>query len=125
MVADNAVSLTQAAYSDGAWVRAIYNADEIIGLMMLHVGSDYEDGIDCPGVFLWRMMIAGPHQGKGYGTLAMNRLIAQLRSTGVRELYTSCGTGPGSPAGFYKRFGFVPTGDRYGDQPEYALKLDY
>jgi diamine N-acetyltransferase len=123
MVADNAVSLAQAAYSGGAWVRAIYSGDELAGLIMLHHGSDYEDGIDCPGVFLWRMMIAGPHQGKGYGTLAMQRLIAQLRSTGVRELYTSCGTGPASPIPFYERFGFVPTGDRYGDQPEYVLDL--
>jgi len=124
MVSDNAVSLAQAAFSDAAWVRAIYSGDDLVGFIMLHFGSDYEDGIDCPGVFLWRMMIAGPHQGKGLGRLAMDRLLAQLRSQGYRELYTSCGTGPASPAGFYERFGFVPTGDSYGDQPEYVLRLD-
>ncbi|HBK59376.1 MAG TPA: hypothetical protein DDZ84_01105 [Firmicutes bacterium] len=72
MVADNAVSLAQAAYSDGAWVRAIYH----------------------------------------------------LRSMGVRELYTCCETGPAGPEGFYRRLGFEPTGDCYGDQPEYVLRLN-
>ena len=49
-VADNAVSIAEAHVSEQAWFRAIY-----------------VDGIDCPGVFLRRLMIAGPHQGKGYG----------------------------------------------------------
>ena len=25
-----------------------------------HTGSGYEDGINCPGVFMWRLMISGP-----------------------------------------------------------------
>ncbi|MGI6131961.1 MAG: GNAT family N-acetyltransferase [Bacillota bacterium] len=124
MVADNAVSLAQAAYSDGAWVRAIYADSDLVGFIMLHLGSDYDDGIDCPGVFLWRLMIAGPFQGKGYGARAIHRLLAHLRSMGMRELYTCCETGPAGPEGFYRRLGFEPTGDYYGDQPEYVLRLD-
>lgn len=63
MVADNAVSIAQAYCSENAWLRAIYAGDVPIGLIMLHIGSDYADGIDCPGVYLWRLMIAGPYQG--------------------------------------------------------------
>ena len=40
---------------------------------MMHYGSDYDDGVDCPGAFLWRLMIAGPHQGKGHGREALAR----------------------------------------------------
>ena len=71
-----------------------------------------------------RNMVAGPFQGKGYGARAIHRLLAHLRSMGVRELYTCCETGPAGPEGFYRRLGFEPTGDCYGDQPEYVLRLD-
>ncbi len=123
MVSDNALSIAQAHFSDNAWMRAIYADDMPIGFVLLHTGSDYDDGIDCPGIFLWRFMIAGPYQGKGYGRLAMRRLLAQLQAQGIPELYTSCGLGEASPEGFYKQLGFVPTGEMYGDEIE--LKLHF
>jgi diamine N-acetyltransferase len=123
MVADNALSIAQAHCSENAWMRAIYNGDVPVGFLLLHVGSDYDDGIDCQGVFLWRFMIAGPHQGKGYGLLAMEKLLASLRSQGVRELFTSCGQGQASPEGFYRKLGFTHTGEMYGDEIELVLKL--
>lgn len=67
------------------------------------IGSDYDDGIDCPGVFLWRFQY--------------------LEGLGVPLLYTSCGQGETSPEGFYRGPGFSPTGDCYGDQPEFVLEL--
>ncbi len=109
---------------DSAWFRAIYDGDTPVGFIMTHTGSDYEDGIDCPGVFLWRFMIAGPYQGKGYGRLALAKLIQHLKAMGVPVLYTSCGQGEGSPAGFYRKLGFTPTGDHYGDEIELILHLD-
>ncbi len=122
MVADNALSIAQAHFSESAWIRAIYADDTPIGFIMLHYGSDYDDGIDCPGVFLWRFMIAAPYQGKGYGKKAITFLLTHLRAQGIPELYTSCGVGEASPAPFYKRFGFVETGEYYSDEIE--LKLD-
>jgi len=118
MVTDNAVSIAQAYCSENAWVRAIYREAEPIGFMMLHLGSDYQDGIDCSGAFLWRLMIAGPYQGQGYGKEAVAFLVEHLRAQGYRELFTSCGLGEGSPEGFYRSLGFEPTGDWYGDQIE-------
>lgn len=124
MVSDNALSIAQAHFSDNAWLRAIYADDTPIGFILLHTGSDYDDGIDCPGVFLWRFMIAGPYQGKGYGRIALNRLFTQLRAQGIPELYTSCGLGEASPEDFYKRLGFAPTGEMYGDEIELKLNLN-
>jgi diamine N-acetyltransferase len=123
MVADNAISIAQAHYSKNAWVRAIYADDTPIGFMMLHIGSDYADGIDCPGVFLWRFIVAGPHQGKGYGRDAMEFLFKHLKALGIPELYTSYGLGEGSPEGFYTKLRFVPTGGYYGEEPEAVYKL--
>lgn len=124
MVSDNALSIAQAHFSEHAWMRAVYADDVPIGFILLHFGSDYEDGLDCPGAFLWRFMIAGPYQGKGYGEKAMTRLFTHLRAMGIPELYTSCGLGEASPEGFYKRLGFVRTGDFYDDEPELVLKLN-
>ena len=124
MVADNVYSIAQAHFANNAWMRAIYADETPIGFIMTHTGSDYEDGIDCPGVFLWRFMIAGPHQGKGYGRRALGKLVQHLKAMGIPQLTTSCGQGEGSPEGFYKKLGFTPTGDTYDDEIELLLKLD-
>jgi len=127
MVADNVRSIAEAHFSPDAWMRAIYADETPIGFIMTHTGSDYEDGIDCPGVFLWRFMISGPFQGKGYGKRALEKLIQHLKAMGIPLLYTSCGQGNGSPEGFYRKLGFTPTGGTYGednDEIELVLQLD-
>lgn len=123
MVADNALSIAQAHVSENAWIRAIYAGDVPIGFLMLHIGSDYADGIDCPGVFLWRFMIAGPYQGQGYGREAIQFLLKHIQSLGIPELYTSHEVGEGSPEGFYRKLGFVPTGEYYGDEIEVVYRF--
>lgn len=122
-VADNALSIAQAHFSDQVWMRAIYAGEIPVGFIMLHYGSDWADGIDCPGVFLWRFMISGQQQGKGLGTAAMYLLIDHLRALGIPELYTSYHHGDGGPEAFYRKLGFVPTGNYYGEEPEVVLKL--
>ncbi len=124
MVAPNAYSIAQAYCSENGWLRALVVGEVPVGFMMLHIGSDYDDGIDCPGAFLWRLMIARPYQGQGYGRKTIELLCAHLRARGVPELYTSCGLGEESPEGFYRRLGFVPTGGTYGDEIELVLKLN-
>lgn len=124
MVADNVVSIAEAHFSDCVWFRAIYADETPIGFIMTHTGSDYEDGIDCPGVFLWRFMIAGPYQAKGYGRRALEKLIQHLKAMGIPLFYTSCGQGDGSPEGFYRKLGFTPTGNHYGDEIELVLNVD-
>jgi diamine N-acetyltransferase len=122
-VADNALSIAQAYFSDQVWMRAIYVGEVPVGFVMLHIGSDWEDGIDCPGVFLWRFMISGLHQGKGYGSAAIDLLVAHLRAFGIPELYTCYHPGDDGPEAFYKKLGFTPTGNYYGEEPEVVLKL--
>jgi len=122
-VADNAVSIAQAYFSKNVWMRAIYKGSEAIGFIMLHIGSDWSDGIDCPGVFLWRFMIAKPFQGLGYGKKAIECLLEHLRALGIPELYTSYHLGDASPEGFYKSLGFIPTGEYYGEEPEVVLRV--
>lgn len=122
-VADNGESIAVAHYSEDAWFRAVYAGEEPVGFIMLHTGADWSDGIDFPGMFLWRFMIAGPHQGKGYGKKAIGLVLRNLATRKIYELYTSCGEGEGSPLAFYQQLGFTPTGDYYDDEVE--LKLTF
>jgi diamine N-acetyltransferase len=124
MVAPNVRSIAEAHFSPNAWMRAIYADDTPIGFIMTHTGSDYEDGIDCPGVFLWRFMIASPYQGKGYGKRALEKLIQHLKAMGIPLLYTSYGEGEGNSGGFYRKLGFTPTGGHYDDEIELVLDVN-
>jgi diamine N-acetyltransferase len=125
MVEDNVKSIAEAHFSKSAWLRAIYADETPVGFIMIHTGMDDEDGFFCPGVFLWRFMIAGPYQGKGYGKRALEILIRHLKATGAPLLYTSCEQGEGSPEGFYRKLGFIPTGNYLDTEIELVLKLDH
>ena len=46
-----------------------------------------------------------------------------MKAMGIPLLYTSCGQGEGSPEGFYRKLGFTPTGDHYGDEIELVLDV--
>jgi len=105
-VASNAVSISQAYFEPKAWFRAIYADEDPVGFVML-----YEDP-EKPEYHLWRLMIAGEHQRRGYGREAMSLVVARVRSRpGARELLTSCVPGEGGPRPFYEGLGFTATGD--------------
>jgi diamine N-acetyltransferase len=105
-VAPNAVSIAEAHFSPNAWFRAIYAGDEPVGFLMLH------DDLAKHEYYLWRLMIADGQQGKGYGRLAMQLLIDEVRTRpGATELKTSYVPGDDGPEGFYRKLGFEPTGE--------------
>ena len=106
-VASNAISIAEAHfYPENAWYRAIYDDEAPVGFLML------DDQPQKPLYFLWRLMIGAAHQGRGYGKEAL-KLLAKHVSTrpGATALFVSYVPGEGSPALFYEKSGFVPTGD--------------
>jgi diamine N-acetyltransferase len=118
MVAPNAVSIAQAHFSKYAWFRAIYADDTPVGFIML------SDDPDTPEYFLWRLMIATPYQGLGYGRRAVQCLIDYVKTRpGAKTLGVSCGEGEGSPEGFYRSLGFERTGEIEDDEVVLRLTL--
>ena len=123
-VATNAVSLAQALFSDAAWYRAIYLAEEPVGFVMLHDETLLDPPKPDPEVGVWRFMVDERFQGRGIGREAMRRLIARVRDRGgTRSLWVSYVPGPGCPEPFYRSLGFQPTGRMEGDEVVLELPL--
>ncbi|HEX7304150.1 GNAT family N-acetyltransferase [Lentzea sp.] len=104
------------------WFRAAYDGDEPVGFVMLSWDVTPGPGILGP-YFLWRLLVGAAHQGRGYGTAILDEVVALLRAEGATELVTSCVPGEGTPEPFYRRFGFVPTGE-VDEDGETVLRLD-
>jgi len=118
MVAPNAVSIAQAHFEENAWFRAIYAGETPVGFVMVYADPK------AAKYFLWRLMVAGPHQGKGYGRRAMELVIEHIRSQpDATSLGASYVPVDGGPEGFYKKLGFEPTGEV--DHGEVVVRLEF
>jgi diamine N-acetyltransferase len=94
------------------WYRAIYADDQPVGFVMLSWNVTPVPPRIIGPWFLWKLLIDVQHQGRGYGREAV-RLVADIaRDHGASELLTSYVAGESSPESFYRRLGFVPTGER-------------
>jgi diamine N-acetyltransferase len=61
--------------------------------------------------YLWKLLIDHRFQRRGYGAATLDAVVGYLATRpGADVLYTSCADGPGSPRGFYLRYGFTDTG---------------
>ncbi|MEM7029498.1 MAG: GNAT family N-acetyltransferase [Chloroflexota bacterium] len=117
-VAPNSVSIAQAHYSDVAWFRAIYAGETPVGFIML------SDDDEKKRYYLWRLMVDRRQQGKGFGYQAVNQLIDYVRTRPeATELLVSYVPGQGSPKPFYKKLGFVETGEVHHGEHEMRLIL--
>jgi diamine N-acetyltransferase len=111
-VATNAVSLSQALFSDEAWYRAIYADDELAGFVMLSDETLKAQPPAEPNIGLWRLMIDARHQRRGIGRVVMEQIVEHVRSRpGVCFFYTSYVDEPGGPGPFYLGLGFEPNGE--------------
>ncbi|TYB96485.1 MAG: GNAT family N-acetyltransferase [Kosmotoga sp.] len=120
-VASNAVSIAQAHYAKNAWFRAIYYGPEPVGFIMLNY-TPIERYKNTKHAFLCRFMIGGKYQKKGYGKAALELLIRKLSNEGYEKFITSVDDKFG-PIEFYKKIGFVDTGE-FIDDDERVLVLD-
>ncbi|SHG79360.1 GNAT family N-acetyltransferase [Streptoalloteichus hindustanus] len=123
MVADNGTSLAEGFCSQNSWFRAVYADETPVGFVMLHYGADWDDGIDCEGAYLWRLMIATPFQGMGFARRTLDYVAREVRARGYRELFTSYVDAEDGPEKFYERLGFVRTGVSYDNEVEAVLRL--
>jgi diamine N-acetyltransferase len=104
------------------WCRAVYADDQPVGFVML----SWDVAPDPPRIigpwFLWKLLIDERHQRRGYGRETVRLVAGIVRDNGGSELLTSHVVGDGSPEGFYRQIGFVPTGEQ-DEKGEMVLAL--
>ena len=105
------------------WYRAVYAGGEPIGFVMLSWDVEPQPPDIIGPWFLWKLIVDARHQGKGYGREIVRMVAEVVRREGGTELLTSHVPGEGSPAGFYVKLGFVPTGE-IDPNGEIVLSLD-
>ena len=126
LVAPNAVSIAQAHFHPEAWFRAIYAGETPVGFAMLEdwtldPENAPEEWLREPYVALWRFMIDARYQSLGFGARALALLVEQARTRSPRVMLLSFVPGEGSPEAFYRRFGFVATGEV--SEGEHVMRL--
>lgn len=128
-VATNAESIAQAHFEPRSWFRAVYAGEQPVGFVMLYLDPDGRGPRrflepEGPVYYVWRFMIAGEHQGKGYGARALELVLDQIRSMpGTQAVYLSVVPAEGSAEAFYERYGFRRTGRSHGPEVEMRLAL--
>ena len=109
-VADSLAEAEEYAHAN-PWFRAVYAGEEPVGFVMLSWNVEPKPPEIIGPWFLWKLLIDRRHQGRGYGREVVRQVADVVRAAGASELLTSHVVGEGGPAGFYRRLGFVPTGD--------------
>ena len=112
-------SLAQAyVYRDQCQPFGIYAGDKMVGYVM--VIYDY----DVPEYDIWHMMIDQSQQGHGYGSEALDRVIAYIRTKpfgGSDRVALTCNKNNAAARKLYESRGFCATGA--GDEDEIELAL--
>lgn len=93
------------------WFRAVYAGERPVGFVMLSWDVEPQPPEIIGPWFLWKLLIDYRHQGMGYGREVVRQIVELVRAQNATGLLTSYVPGEGSPAGFYSRLGFVPTGE--------------
>jgi diamine N-acetyltransferase len=96
------------------WYRAIYAGEEPVGFVMLSWNVPPQPPDIIGPWFLWKLIIDRRYQGRGYGAGTVRQVAALVRAEGATQLLTSYVPEDGGPAGFYRRLGFVSTGELDG-----------
>src|SRR5918995_7131698 len=107
------------------WAVHDAGSGRLVGFAMISDGIPEPMDEDLVGPsFLWKLLIDAEEQGNGYGAATVDAVVDHLLTRpGADTLFTSCADGPGSPRGFYLRYGFADTGRVMWGENVLALDL--
>ena len=104
-VAPNLYSIAQAGVWKGTESFAIYTEETMVGFIMYFFDEEEKAGD------LWRLMIAGDYQGRGYGKEALQKMIEYFRKIkDCGKIFLSYVPGNESAEKLYKFVGFEANG---------------
>ncbi len=116
-VASNAFSIAQSKVQKGWIVKAIYDDDLMVGFTMYGYCYEYDFYEIC------RFMIDHRYQGKGYGKLALIKIIEEMKKQeDCKDIYISFDPRNNKARSLYESLGFKDTGKTL--EEELLFKLE-
>ncbi len=109
LVATVAQSYADALYPEPGvvpWLRGITVDGQPAGMVMCSEPTQQD-----PDPWLWRLLVDKRYQGLGAGRFAVEQVIEMYRPSGCSRLLVSWQPKPNNPGGFYRKLGFVETGE--------------
>ena len=100
------------------WIRGVLRNSQPAGFVMC---ADQTEQQKDP--WLWRLLVDKSHQGVGVGTFALTAVIERYRELGMQRVLTAWHPGEDNAGDFYKRFGFIETGEKIDQEIVAELKL--
>ena len=123
-IAANKISLATSMSEENRDVArpfAICAGDSIIGFAMFAFDLTFPDPRD--RYWLWRFMIDKDHQGKGYGSAALEAILAYFRIHGANHILLSTKETNTPALSLYHKYGFAETGEMNDDEIVLRLNL--
>jgi len=104
-VDSNVFNIALSKVQDGWSTKAIYNNDIMIGFAMFGYNNDFKY------YEIASIMIDARFQGKGYGTIALKKIVNDMKNIkDCEEVFLQVEQENQSAIKFYERFGFTNTG---------------
>lgn len=115
-VSSNALSIVQAIFEEGWEVKAIYCGKLMVGFTMFGLNPFTDEYEIC------RIMIDHRHQGKGFGTIALELVIDELMEyEDCESIYLSLNPNNEKSKSIYRKLGFEYTGEKSGSEEIWRL----
>ncbi len=100
------------------WIRGVLRQSKPAGFIMC---ADPTEEQKDP--WLWRLLVDKSHQGYGVGTFAVESVLARYREMGCTRVKVCWAPDEGNAGDFYKKFGFIETGEKIDEEIVAELKL--
>ena len=97
------------------WARVVLDGDDVVGFIRGNFDVDNlrPEFRSC----IWRINVDATAQGRGIGRFAVHALADEARLRGFDTVTVIWETGDDGPGSFFRRIGFVETGDtEYGEK---------
>ena len=97
------------------WARVVLDGDDVVGFIRGNFDADNHKSEfrSC----IWRINVDATSQGRGVGKFAVHELAEEARQRGFDTVTVIWETGDEGPGEFFRRIGFVETGEtEYGEK---------
>ena len=109
-------------YEDGAplpWIRGVLRNSAPAAFIMCADPTEQQKD-----PWLWRLLVDKSHQGQGIGKFAVESVLTRYREMGCSRVLVCWAPVEGNAGDFYKKIGFVETGEKMGEEIVAEFKFE-